>query len=69
MKRGITIDWSDPNLKGMVAPPSNEIPNINYPDALDENSLQTMEMHISGGWRLKSDFIRLINEVRRLKNG
>ena len=66
MKRGIKIDWDDPNLTGMVAPPSNEIPNIEYPDVLDEKSLQIMEIHMSSGWRLKSDFNRLIEEVRRL---
>jgi len=66
MKRGINIDWTDPNLTGMVCPPCNDIPNVSYPDVLDEQALKEMEDHIRDGWRLKSDFVRLIQEVRRL---
>lgn len=72
MKRGIKIDWNDSNLTGMVAPPCevippfNDIPALEYPEVLDEKSLCIMELHMSNGWRLKSDFVRLIKEVRRL---
>lgn len=61
------IDWSKhETLRGIVAPPCGNLPILEYPDVLTEADLLHMEAHVASGWRLMSDFVRLIQEVRRL---